>query len=121
MKADELTLEELLAEKLPYLPEQDMYGLRPHGNDWRDALVNAGDIVVLKPMTTANEGDLVHCLVTLPGKTPNRHSQLVVIRHYHREGEAIRLKAVDPQYADMVLPTADVEVLGRVVASIRQF
>jgi repressor LexA len=102
---------ELTPDLLP--PQQeDVYALKVQGTSMIDALINDGDIVVMRHTSTADNGDMVAAWLTDREET--------TLKRFYQEGERVRLQpenqAMDPIYVD-----ADkVEVQGRVVTVIRQ-
>ncbi len=102
---------ELTPELLPQHTE-DIYALKVKGTSMIDALINDGDIVVMRHTQTADNGDMVAAWLTDREET--------TLKRFFQEGDKIRLQpenqTMDPIYVD-----ADkVEVQGRVVTVIRQ-
>ena len=89
-----------------------VYALRVQGNSMIDALINEGDIVLLRHQQSADNGDMVAVWL-------HQNCETTLKRFYH-EGKRIRLQpendAVKPIYAD----PRDVRIQGKVVAVIRQ-
>jgi len=101
---------ELTPELVPQ--EEGIYALKVQGTSMIDALINDGDVVVMRHTNTANNGDMVAAWLTDREET--------TLKRFFREGDRIRLQpenqTMDPIYVD-----ADkVEVQGRVVTVIRQ-
>jgi len=101
---------ELTPELVPQ--EEGIYALKVQGTSMIDALINDGDLVVMRHTNTANNGDMVAAWLTDREET--------TLKRFFREGDRIRLQpenqTMDPIYVD-----ADkVEVQGRVVTVIRQ-
>ena len=95
------------------VPEgDDLYGLRVHGDSMRDALVNDGDIVVLKHQREARNGDMVAIRLKDRGES--------TLKRFYRENGHVRLQAANPEYPDLFLHPSAVEIQGRVVAVIRR-
>ena len=95
------------------VPETEgMYALKVEGTSMIDALINDGDIVIMRHTNTATNGDMVAAWL------PDREE--TTLKRFFHEGNQIRLqpenKTMDPIYVD-----ADkVDVQGRVVAVIRR-
>ena len=91
---------------------EGVYALRVQGNSMIDALINDGDIVLLRHQQNADNGDMVAVWL-------HQKCETTLKRFYH-EGERIRLQpennAVEPIYAD----PRDVRIQGKVVAVVRQ-
>ena len=91
---------------------EGMYALKVKGTSMIDALINDGDIVVMRHTNTANNGDMVAAWLPEQEET--------TLKRFYREGNRIRLQpenqTMDPIYVD----SDKVDVQGRVVAVIRQ-
>ena len=101
---------ELTPEMVPQ--EEGIYALKVQGTSMIDALINDGDVVVMRHTNTANNGDMVAAWLIDREET--------TLKRFFQEGDRVRLQpenqTMDPIYVD-----ADkVEVQGRVVTVIRQ-
>lgn len=89
-----------------------VYALRVKGNSMIDALINDGDIVLLRHQQDAQNGDMVAVWLKNDGET--------TLKRFYHEGSRIRLQpenpSMDPIYAD----PQDVRVQGKVITVIRQ-
>ncbi|MFQ5340596.1 MAG: transcriptional repressor LexA [Anaerolineae bacterium] len=89
-----------------------VYALRVQGNSMIDALINDGDIVLLRHQQNADNGDMVAVWLQRNGET--------TLKRFYHEGKKIRLQpendTMEPIYAD----PRDVYIQGKVVAVIRQ-
>jgi len=95
------------------LPEQeDLYALQVRGDSMIDALINDGDIVVMKHQQQASNGDMV--AVWLKDK------EETTLKHFYLEGKNVRLQPANPTMQPIYVPAANVEVQGKVVMVIRQ-
>jgi len=95
------------------LPEQeDLYALQVRGDSMIDALINDGDIVVMKHQQQASNGDMV--AVWLKDK------EETTLKHFYLEGKNVRLQPANPTMQPVYVPAANVEVQGKVVMVIRQ-
>jgi repressor LexA len=95
------------------VPEDDkIYALKVQGMSMIDALINDGDIVVMRHTETANNGDMVAAWLTDREET--------TLKRFYHEGDRIRLQpenqTMDPIYVDH----DKVRIQGRVVAVVRQ-
>ena len=90
-----------------------LYALRVQGTSMIDALINDGDIVILEPKQTADPGDVVAAWIVDREET--------TLKKYFPEGARVRLQpmnsTMDPIYED----AGNVEVQGKLVATIRAF
>lgn len=89
----------------------DVYAVRVKGTSMIDALINDGDIVLLRASNDARDGEMVAARVISTGE--------VTLKRFYREGARVRLQpansTMDPIYVD----AADVEIQGKVVSTIR--
>jgi repressor LexA len=92
--------------------EKDLYALEVRGDSMIDALVNDGDIVVMKHQQEASNGDMV--AVWLKDK------EETTLKHFYLEGKTVRLQPANPTMQPIYVPAASVEVQGKVVMVIRQ-
>lgn len=92
--------------------KEDIYALKVQGTSMIDALINDGDIVIMRHTNTADNGDMVAAWLIDQEET--------TLKRFYRESNRIRLQpenqAMDPIY---VSPDK-VSIQGRVVAVIRQ-
>ena len=85
----------------------NLYALRVRGWSMIDALVNDGDIVILQKVYDVRDGDMVAVWLHL--------RQEMTLKHIYREGETTRLQPANPEYEPIFVPSATVEVQGKVV------
>ena len=92
--------------------EKNMFALKVQGDSMIDALINDGDIVVMRHAETANNGDMVAAWLADEEET--------TLKRFYNEGSRIRLqpenKTMEPIYAN----PDNVQIMGRVVTVIRQ-
>jgi len=88
-----------------------VFALMVEGTSMIDALINDGDIVVLEPTSSCDNGEMVAVWLKSENET--------TLKKFFHEGDKIRLQpmnaAMDPIFVD---PT-NVEIQGRVVTAIR--
>lgn len=95
------------------LRQQDgLYALRVKGDSMIDALVNDGDIIVLKHEHEARNGDMVAVRLLDRDET--------TLKHFFRENGHVRLQPANPTLAPLFVHPSRVEVQGQVVAIVRQ-
>lgn len=92
--------------------EKDMYALKVQGDSMVDALINDGDIVIMRHIQTANNGDMVAAWLKDEGET--------TLKRFYREGSRIRLQPENKLYEPIYVDPQNVEIMGRVVTVIRQ-
>ncbi len=92
--------------------EEGLYALQVQGESMIDALVNDGDVVVMKHQETAENGDMVAVWL--------RDREETTLKKFYREGRRVRLQPANPTMQPIYADPADVEVQGKVVMVIRQ-
>jgi len=95
---------------------QDAYALRVRGKSMIEDLIDDGDLVVVKPAQTANNGDTVVALLT-NGDSENGE---VTLKRYYREATRIRLQPANQTMKPIFVRPEDVQVQGKVIALIRR-
>jgi repressor LexA len=101
---------ELTSELVPQ--EEGIYALKVQGTSMIDALINDGDIVVMRHTNVANNGDMVAAWLTDREET--------TLKRFFREGNRIRLQPENQTMAPIYVDSDKVQVQGRVVTVIRQ-
>ncbi|MDX1524125.1 MAG: transcriptional repressor LexA, partial [Anaerolineae bacterium] len=92
--------------------EKDVYALKVQGNSMIDALINDGDIVVMRHTETANNGDMVAAWITDPGET--------TLKRFFNDGDRIRLQPENQTLEPIYVHPKNVQIMGRVIAVVRQ-
>jgi len=90
----------------------DLYALRVHGESMIDALVNDGDIVILKKVHEAVDGEMVAAWLPLDDE--------MTLKHIYFEGQTIRLQPANPTLKPIYVPASNVEIHGKVIFVQRQ-
>ncbi len=91
---------------------EDLFALRVRGDSMIDAMVNDGDIVIMKPQYEApRNGEMV--AVWLRNDT-------TTLKHFYNEGNRVRLQPANPTMDAIYVDPADVQVQGRVLMVLRQ-
>lgn len=91
----------------------NVYALRVQGDSMIDALINDGDIVILEPRQTADPGEVVAAWIVDRGET--------TLKKYYPEGRKVRLQPMNATMPPIMEDAANVQVQGRLVATIRSF
>lgn len=90
---------------------KDLYALRVKGTSMIDALVDDGDVVVVQPTSTVQDGDMVVAWLKIEKE--------VTLKRLYREETRIRLQpanaTMEPRYVD----PDNLDVQGKVVAVLR--
>lgn len=88
------------------------YALEVKGDSMIEAGINDGDIVIIREVDTADNGDIVVALV---------EDHEATLKRYFRKGKSIALEAANPAYETRVFPEDKVRVQGRLVGLIRSY
>ena len=91
---------------------EHLYALRVKGYSMIDALVDDGDVVILRPTADPRDGDMVAAWLKL--------EEEATLKRIYREGDRIRLQPANVQMEPIIVPADNVEVHGKVVAVIRR-
>jgi repressor LexA len=84
------------------------YALNVRGDSMKDAGILPGDVVIVRPATEADNGQIVVALF----------EDEATVKRYFREADAVRLEPANPDYDPIV--TRDVEIIGRVIGVFRK-
>jgi repressor LexA len=90
---------------------KEVFALRVSGQSMIDALIDDGDIVLMEPVKTANNGDMVAAWL--------KKEEEVTLKRFFRENDQVRLQPANSQMQPIFCDATNVEVQGRVVAVIR--
>lgn len=94
-------------------PSPDLFALKVKGQSMIDALVNDGDIVVLRRQNQAENGDMVAAWLIDEGETTLK-------RFYREKEDRVRLQPANPNMKPLYVHPGNLEIKGKVVAVIRQ-
>lgn len=92
--------------------DRDLFALTVQGDSMIDALINDGDIVVMRHTQTANNGEMVAAWLKVEEET--------TLKRFYHEGDRIRLQPENKLYEPIYVDPQNVEIMGRVVTVIRQ-
>ena len=95
---------------------QDAYALRVRGKSMIEDLIDDGDLVVVTPTSTADNGDTVVALIT---SGASEHGEATLKRYYREQGR-IRLQPPNHTMAPIIVRPHEVQVQGKVIALIRR-
>ena len=99
----------------PDLPRRygKLFGLEVQGQSMIDALIDDGDIVVIKPTQLAEQGEMVVAWL--------REEEEATLKRYYLEGGQVRLQPANSTMAPIYCQAENVEIRGKVVGVIRKF
>jgi repressor LexA len=91
----------------------DLFALEVQGDSMIDAMVNDGDIVIMRPITQANNGEMVAVWLADRDET--------TLKYFYLENGRVRLQPANPLMSPIIIDDpAHVQVQGKVVLVIRR-
>jgi repressor LexA len=90
--------------------KRNVFALRVRGTSMIDALVNDGDLVILEKTSTCDDGDMVAAWL--------RRENEATLKKFYREGDRVRLQPANSTMKPIFTETDNVEVQGKVLATI---
>ena len=106
------TADSTIAISCDLAKDENIYALKVKGFSMIDAFINDGDTVIMKPISAANDGDMVAVWLTDRDET--------TLKRFYHEGNQIRLQPENTNMQPIYVDPHVVEVQGKVVAVIRQ-
>jgi repressor LexA len=92
---------------------KELFALEVEGNSMVDAMVNDGDIIIMKAAHDAKNGDMV--AVWLPDKNET------TLKYFYKEKDRFRLQPANPTMKPIYIDKANpLEIRGKVVMVIRK-
>jgi repressor LexA len=92
---------------------REVYALKVKGTSMIDALVDDGDIVLMEPVVSAENGDIVAVWL--------KKEQEVTLKKIYLEKERVCLQPANKTMEPIYQPPENIEVQGRVVGVIRKY
>jgi repressor LexA len=89
----------------------DVFALRVRGTSMIDALINDGDLVLLRAADSAENGEMVAVWLKDQNET--------TLKYLYREGARVRLQPANSTMKPIYADAANVQVQGKVVSVIR--
>lgn len=96
----------------PFLSSDNVYALRVHGESMVEDHILDGDYVLIEKTKRAHNGEIVVALVRGTETT---------LKRFFREGTMVRLQPANMEMDPIIVPAADVEVQGRLLAVHRKY
>ncbi len=90
---------------------RDLFALRVRGLSMIDALINDGDIVLLRKQATCENGETVAVWL--------RDEQETTLKRFYREGAQVRLQPANTTMAPIYTAANNVEIHGKLVSVMR--
>lgn len=100
----------------PSLAPEGAYALRVKGKSMIEDLIDDGDVVVVRPQSTADNGDIVVALLSDGASETGR----ATLKRMYREKGHVRLQPANAALPPIFVDPATLRVQGKVVAVIRQ-
>lgn len=92
---------------------KELFALQVQGESMIDAMINDGDIVILKPTQDARNGEMVAVWLSDRNET--------TLKYYYKEKDGYRLQPANPTMKPIILKkTEALEIKGKVVMVIRK-
>ncbi|HLA86678.1 MAG TPA: transcriptional repressor LexA [Anaerolineales bacterium] len=92
---------------------KELFALQVQGDSMIDAMINDGDIVILKPTQEARNGEMVAVWLSDRNET--------TLKYYYKEKDGYRLQPANPTMKPIMLKkTEALEIKGKVVMVIRK-
>jgi repressor LexA len=98
------------------LVSEDCYALQVKGKSMIEDLIDDGDIVVVRPQDTADNGEIVVALLVNQGGTTGS----ATLKRFYRERGKVRLQPANASMEPIYVDPAELRIQGRVVALFRQ-
>ncbi len=95
---------------------EDAYALRVRGKSMIEDLIDDGDLVIVRPAQTANNGDVVVALLT---NGASEHGE-ATLKRYFRERDRVRLQPANREMEPIYVSPEDVRIQGKVIGLIRR-
>jgi repressor LexA len=90
----------------------DIYALQVRGDSMIDALINDGDVVIMRYQETAKDGDMVAAWLVDEEET--------TLKRYYHEGNRIRLQPENSLMDPIFVTPDNLQIQGKVLTVIRQ-
>ena len=97
------------------LVDPDAFALRVRGKSMIEDLIDDGDLVVVSPTSTANNGDIVVALLT---SGTSEHGE-ATLKRFYREGSRVRLQPANRAMEPIYVSPKDIVIQGKAIALIR--
>jgi repressor LexA len=112
---DSLSSVEVARSLLPAREKtSELFALEVDGVSMIDAMVNDGDIVIMKRTSTANNGEMVAVWLEDNNET--------TLKYFFKENGRVRLQPANPTMQPIIIDNpAQVRIQGKVVMVVRQF
>ena len=102
-------------EVSPDLPRKHgkLFALTVNGTSMIDALIDDGDVVIIKPTQEATNGEMVVAWL--------KDEEEATLKKFYQEGDRVRLQPANSTMSPIFSPAGNVEVRGKVVTVLRKY
>ena len=102
-------------EVSPDLPRRHgkLFALTVNGTSMIDALIDDGDVVVIKPVHEATNGEMVVAWL--------KDKEEATLKRFYHEGDRVRLQPANSEMSPIYCAAENVEVRGKVVTVLRKY
>ena len=92
---------------------KDLFALQVQGDSMIDAMVNDGDIIILKPAQEARNGEMVAVWLNERNET--------TLKYFYKEKDGYRLQPANPAFKPIIIKKNEsLDIKGKVVMVIRK-
>ena len=103
---------EVPASYLSGVNPAEVYALTVEGNSMIDAMIQDGDVVILRQAKTAQNGEMVAVWLTERSET--------TLKHFYNEGNRIRLQPAHPTMDPIYVDPNHCHIQGKVLSVMRR-
>ena len=91
----------------------ELFALEVDGDSMIDAMINDGDIVIMRPAQSADNGDMVAVWLDRNNET--------TLKYFYKENNRVRLQPANPTMGPIYIDDPDsLRIMGKVVMVVRQ-
>jgi repressor LexA len=102
-------------EVSPKLVDQGCFALRVKGKSMIEDHIDDGDLVVIKPQDTVNDGEIAVALITNGASTEGE----ATLKRIYREGNRVRLQPANSTMEPIFVEPENLRIQGKLVSVIR--
>lgn len=112
IQVDETRAVEVPQQWLGGVDPSEVFALTVHGDSMIDAMIQDGDLVILRRTTTARNGDMVAVWLDERSET--------TLKYFYDEGSRIRLQPANPTMGPIFVDYRQCQVQGKVLSVMRR-
>ena len=96
-----------------FVGNPDTFALEVRGDSMIEDHICNGDLILLEKVSQARDGDIVVALLA--------NTETTLKRFYHEPGDKVRLQPANSSLKPIIVPAADVQIQGRLLAVLRKY